>query len=409
MIEYCGVKFRNPFVVASSPLTVKPFLMKQAWDNGAAAASTKMTLIKQRFYKKLRMYHDVKNGSIICADRRLDIEEGIRLIEESKKAAPDLVLFANITHEGADLESWGVLAKAMEDAGADLIEANFICPNLALTARALGEGVESGGALVGQSPQLAYDVVRVLKESVKIPVVPKLTPNVTDLAMVAVACQRAGADGLSMAGAQLSLPPVDLDNLNHVYDLTEGASFGSLGGPACQLPGYYMVASTAKRVDIPICGGGGLMNWQHAVQYMLYGSTLVTACTSLMWYGFEIIPGILNGMERYMKKNGWTRWEDMVGKAVHNVRAASDLELIDDIPHVDASKCNGCQQCLRPGHCYAITMQGGLPYIDREKCLGCSACVAVCSKGALYFPVYDRVSGQVLSRPVLTKEATLAD
>jgi dihydropyrimidine dehydrogenase (NAD+) subunit PreA len=300
LIEYAGIRFRNPFVVASSPLTVKPFLLKKAWDHGAAAASTKLTLVKQPFYKKLRMYHDPKVGSIICSDRRLDLEEGVRLIEETKKLAPDLILFANITHEGADMESWALLAKSLENAGADLIEANFICPNLALTAHQLGQETRSGGALVGQSPALARQVVQALKESVNIPVVPKLTPNVTDVTAVAIACEQGGADGLCMAGAQLSLPPVDLYNLDRVYDLTIGASFGSLGGPACLLPGYAMVAQTAKRVHIPIVGGGGIMNWQHAVQYMLWGARLVTACTSLMWYGFELIPQMLAGMEKYL-------------------------------------------------------------------------------------------------------------
>lgn len=402
MIEFAGIPFRNPFVVASSPLTVKPFLMKKAYDCGAAAASTKLTLIKQRFYKKLRMYHDPKLGSIICSDRRLDLEEGQRLIDQTKKLAPDLLLFANITHEGADIESWGLLAKAMEDAGADLIEANFICPNLELTARQLGQSAGYGGALMGQNPELVRQVVRILKGAVRIPVVPKLTPNVTDVTAIALACEEAGADGLCLAGAQLSLPPVDLYNLDRVYDLSVGASFGSLGGPACQLPGYAMVAETAKRVSIPIVGGGGIMNWQHAAQYMLYGAKMVTACTSLMWYGFELIPKMLDGLERYMKEMGIASYDELVGKALHNIRPAADLEMLDDVPALEAAKCKRCGMCARPGHCYAIELVDGLPVVDREKCLGCGVCVAICPTKALYFPAYptarnsrERISAEI--------------
>ncbi len=388
MIEFAGLRFRNPFVVASSPLTVKPFLLKQAYDCGAAAASTKLTLIKQSFYKKLRMYHDPKIGSIVCVDRRLDLEEGARLIEEGKKLAPDLILFANITHEGEDLESWGRLAKAMEDAGADLIEPNFICPNLTLTARQLGQAAGLGGALTGQDPALAQQVVAIVKGAVKIPVVPKLTPNVTDITAVAAACVAGGADGLCLAGAQLSLPPVDLYDLDHVYDLAGGASFGSLGGPSCLLPGYAMVAQAASRVPAPLIGGGGIMSWQHAVQYMLWGATLVTACTSLMWYGFELIPRILQGMEKYMQEMGLTSYDQLVGKALPNLRPAADLAMLADVPQVDPARCNGCGVCLRPGHCYAITMPGELPVIDGEKCLGCGACVALCPRKALSFAFY---------------------
>ncbi len=388
MIEFAGIKFRNPFVVASSPLTAKPFLLKKAYDCGAAAASTKLTLIKQPFYKKCRMYHDPKIGSIVCVDRRLDLEEGIRLIEETKKLAPDLVLFSNITHEGADLESWGVLAKAMEEAGADLIEPNFICPNLSLTAKRLGKKQGQGGAVTGQDPDLARDVVKIIKSAVKIPVVPKLTPNVTDIAGIAEACIEGGADGICMAGAQLSLPPVDLNNLDHVYDLSRGASFGSLGGQSCLLPGLAMVAQTASRVRAPLVGGGGLFTWEDAVQYMVWGATLVTACTSLMWYGFELIPQILDGMEKYMKEQGLTSYDQLVGKALHNIRPASDLEMIPDLPTLDEQLCTGCGECLKPGHCYAIEMVDGMPVVDGEKCIGCSACVALCPTGALYFPGY---------------------
>lgn len=390
MVNFAGVRFRNPFVVASSPLTVKPFLLQRAYEQGAAAASTKLTLIKQPFYKKLRMYHDPKLGSIVCVDRRLDLEEGVRLIEETKKRVPDLILFANITHEGADLESWGFLAKAMQDAGADLIELNFICPNLALTARQLGESSPKGGALTGQDPDLAKEVVRIVKSAVRIPVVPKLTPNVTDVTTVALACEQGGADGLCLAGAQLSLPPVDLYDLDHVYELSRGASFGSLGGPACRMQGYAMVAQVAKRVHIPIVGGGGIMNWQHAVEYMLWGARLVTACTSLMWYGFELIPQILQGMEGYVRDMGWGSYDDVVGRALHNIRPTAELEMIADVPVVDPQRCNGCGLCLRPAHCYAIEMKDELPQIDGEKCLGCGVCVAICPRKALCFPVYGR-------------------
>lgn len=388
MIEFAGIKFRNPFVVASSPLTAKPHLLKRAYDMGAAAASTKLTLIKQPFYKKCRMYHDPKLGSIVCVDRRLDLEEGMRLIEEGKKLAPDLILFANITHEGADLESWGRLAKAMEDAGADLIEPNFICPNLSLTARRLGQMQGQGGALTGQDPDLARDVVRIIKAAVRIPVVPKLTPNVTDITQIAAACAEGGADGLCLAGAQLSLPPVDLYNLDHVYDLSVGASFGSLGGQSCQMQGYAMVAQTASRVPLPLVGGGGIFEWRHAVQYMLWGAKLITACTSLMWYGFELIPQILKGMESYMREMGFASYDRLVGKALHNIRAASDLEMIPEVPALDANLCDNCGACARPAHCDALDLVDGMPEIDPEKCIGCAACVAVCPTGALSFSVY---------------------
>ena len=388
MIEFAGINFRNPFVVASSPLTAKAHLLKEAYEQGAAAASTKLTLIKQPFYKKCRMYHDPKLGSIVCVDRRLDLEDGAKLISDTKALVPDLVLFSNITHEGADIESWGYLARAMEEAGADLIEPNFICPNLSLTAKKLGRFEGRGGAVTGQDPELAMEVVRTIKKAVKIPVVPKLTPNVTDIGTIAEACAEGGADGLCLAGAQLSLAPVDLYNLDHVYEISEGASYGSLGGQSAFLQGLAMVAQVSKRVDIPIVGGGGLFTWEDAAQYMLWGSKLVTACTSLMWHGFELVPGILRGLDKYMAEMHFASYDDMVGRALHNIRGAKDLEMIPEVPVVDEMVCNGCRECLKPGHCTSIDFSTGFPVVDPETCIGCAACVSVCPTGALQFPSY---------------------
>ena len=209
MIEFAGYKFENPFVVASSPLTVRPELLKKAEDYGAAAVSTKLTFIKQPFSGTLRMHHNLKEGSIVCHDRRLDMHEGIALIEEGRRITSNLIIFANMTHAEGDLEGWARLGKAMEDAGAHILEPNLICPNLGLTAQALGEDAPLGGAIPGQNPKMAFDIIKSLKETVSIPVVPKLTPNVTDVTVIARACQEAGADGICLAGAQLSLPPVE--------------------------------------------------------------------------------------------------------------------------------------------------------------------------------------------------------
>ena len=157
------------------------------------------------------MYNDPRVGSIVCHDRRLDIDEGVRLVEAAKKRT-SLVILTNITHDAADLDGWATLAKAMENAGADLIEANLVCPNILLTAKQLGEqGAnikgERGGALTGQDPDASRAVARALSESVRIPVVCKLTPNVTDITAIARACQEGGARGRLPCGERNSLCP----------------------------------------------------------------------------------------------------------------------------------------------------------------------------------------------------------
>ena len=389
MIEFAGVKFMNPFVVASSPLTSNIDVLLAADRAGAAAASTKLTFIKQPFYGKLRMYNDPKVGSIVCHDRRLDIDEGVRLVEEAKKKT-SLVLFTNITHDAEDLGGWATLAKAMENAGADLIEANLICPNITLTAKQLakesdGEEGERGGAITGQDPEAARKVTRALKESVSIPVVCKLTPNVTDITAIARACEEGGADGICLAGAQLSLPPVDIYDPDHIYPLLRGASLGSLGGPATRLMGYAAVAQTARRVSIPIIGGGGLQNWEHAIQFMMWGASLVTVCTEIMWRGWDIVTKIVKGLEKFMHDQDYGSYDGIVGRALPNFRPAAELETLTGAPVVNLERCTGCGLCVKPGHCFAITLVDEKAVVDSEKCYGCGICVALCPTNALSF------------------------
>jgi dihydropyrimidine dehydrogenase (NAD+) subunit PreA len=389
MIDFAGVKFKNPFVVASSPLTSNLEVLKAADRAGAAAASTKLTFIKQPFYGKLRMYNDPKVGSIVCHDRRLDLDEAQRLVEDAKKQT-SLLLFTNITHDGQDLDGWSWLAKAMEDAGADLIEANLICPNITLTAKQLaetssGERGEQGGAIAGQDPRAAGSIARALKESVSIPVVCKLTPNVTDITAVAAACEEGGADGICLAGAQLSLPPVDIYQPDHIYPLLEGASMGSLGGPASRLMGYAAVAQTARRIQVPLVGGGGLQSWEHGIQFMMWGATLVTACTEIMWRGWDVVTKIVEGMEEFRQEQGYRSYEEMVGRALINLRPAAELKTMSGAPHVDLDLCGGCGHCVKPGHCFAVKLIDGKAVVDPAKCYGCGICVALCPTRALFF------------------------
>ena len=383
MLKYAGLQFKNPYVVASSPLTAKVKWLRAAADAGAAAVSTKLTFIKQPFYGKLRMYNHLGEGSIVCHDRRLDLDEGVRLIEEGKRHTGDMIYFANITHAGEDLDGWVHIAKTLECAGADIIETNFICPNLSLTARSLGEEGPSGGAVPGQDPARARQIVEALVANIDIPVVCKLTPNVTDLPAVALACEAGGAAGICVAGAQLSLPPMDIYHPHSIYPLLKGASMGSLGGPATRLRGFAMVAQLAKRCHIPIVGGGGLEDWQHAVQYMMWGATLVTVCTALMWEGWDIIGETLRGMEQFMASQGYAGYEDLIGLSVGDFVKAEALQTEVGSAVVDKDACIACGRCLDPGHCDAIELIDDVARVDPEKCLGCGICVALCPVQAL--------------------------
>ncbi|HOJ10430.1 MAG TPA: 4Fe-4S binding protein [Clostridiales bacterium] len=388
MINYCNVKFKNPMVIASSPLTSNIDRLIEAEKAGAAAVSTKLTFIKQPFYGKLRMHTYLNNGSIICYDRRNDIDESLKLIDEAKKRT-SLKLFANITHDGMDMDGWTLLAKKHEEAGADIIEANMVCPNVGLSTKNIrGDSAisdhEHGGAVTGQNPERITEIVKVLKNAVKIPVIVKLTPNVSDIGVTAKAAEAAGADGVCVAGAQSSLPLVDIYNEGKPqYHLLNGVSHGSLGGPATKLMGFSLVANIAKKTNLPIVGGGGLETWQDSIMMMMWGADLVTVCTAAMWYGWENITKQVKGMEKYLEEMGYSDYTQITGKSLQHLRSSSDLDALKGWAAVDKEKCIGCGKCEKPAHCTAVKIENKKSVIDPEKCLGCGICEALCPTKAI--------------------------
>ena len=387
MIDYAGVKLKNPMVIASSPLTSKLKWLIEADKAGAAAVSTKLTFIKQPFYGKLRMHTSTKTGSLICYDRRLDLHEGLKLVEDAK-AKTDLVIFANITHDNEDMEGWSTLAKEHEKAGADIIEANLICPNVGLSTKSI-RGLEAlgadelGGAITGQNTEKVKLVIKTLKESVKIPVIAKLTPNVADIGMIAKAAKEAGVDGICLAGGQSALPPVDIYNEGKPeYHLMDGVAHGSLGGPACKFMGFSHVAQVYQKTGLPVIGGGGLETAEDCIMMMMWGATLVTVCTSVMWYGWEVVEKAVKGIERYLEQNHLT-YEALTGKSIPHLRSSSKLDALPGWPEVDIDKCTGCGRCAKPGHCDAVEIIGGKSVVTGENCLGCGICIGLCPTKAL--------------------------
>ena len=386
-MKFAGIDFKNPIVVASSPLTNKIKWLVEADKHGAAAVSTKLTFIKQPFYGKLRMSSKRNQYSLICYDRRLDMDEGLRLVEQGK-AQTDLVIFANMTHDSEDLEGWITLARGFENAGADIIEANFICPNIGLSTQNIKgkEGLEKselGGAVTGQNPEKVTQVIKALKQSVKIPVVAKLTPNVSDIGLIARACEAAGADGVCLAGGQSALPLVDIFNAGKPdYALLDGVAHSSLGGPACTAMGFSHVAQVYQKTGLPIIGGGGLEKADECLMMMMWGATLVTMCTSIMWNGWEVVDKAVAGMEEILKTINES-YTSIIGKSTLYLRSSSKLEAVAGYPVADLSKCTGCGQCAKPGHCDAIYMDGKKPVISADKCLGCGICAHLCPAKAL--------------------------
>jgi len=387
-VEFAGMKLRNPVTVASSPLTATLYRLKQASKYGASAASTKLAFIKQPFIGNLQLYSEPGNVLIVPYDKRLDMDEAVELIRRTKEET-DLVLLANMTHTAHDLKGWKRLALALEEAGADIIELNFVCPNIELTAEQLGlEVTESArvGGSVGLYPELSERVTKAVKESVRVPVVCKLTPEAADITAVAKACEKAGADAIAIGGNYLSLPRLDIyNNGRPLYPSLDKTSFGALAGPCVRHAAYRTVAQLYRDLKIPILGGGGITSWRDVVEMMMWGATMISICTSIMWYGFELIERTLKGLEKFMDEKGYESPKEFIGCAVEHLTSSDNLRHYyhPTVAVVNKEKCNGCIICTRPGHCEAIEMKDNKAVIDSKLCVGCGVCQSLCPQNAI--------------------------
>jgi dihydropyrimidine dehydrogenase (NAD+) subunit PreA len=346
--QIAGQTYECPLVVSSSPLTDSVELIKRAEDNGASAVSTKLTLLYQ--------------------------------------AVPGV--WANISGFGSDLESWIKIAKAFEQAGADALELNLMCPNM--SGEKSTDAARPGGGIVGKDPGMVEQIVRALKASVKTPIWCKPATEVLDYSLTVKAVRDGGADGMISSATPLVAPPIDIFRGGRPkVGTTTMCSFGGLQGPAIR-PASYRLIATAARVapGLPIAGGGGIEKWEHAIEAIMWGASLVCMCTKLLWDGFGVLKDVRQGMLRYMEKYGYESIGQMRGQALQYLVTNDRIAYEPSYAVVDHDKCGGCGMCERIGSCTAITLRDKKAYVEKERCCGCALCGCMCPSRAIsYAPV----------------------
>lgn len=382
-INFAGIKSPNPFWLASAPPTNSGYQVMKAFDAGWGGAVWKtlgipVVNVSSRYgatnYRDSRMVGF--NNIELITDRPL--KDNLVEIEEVKKFFPDHAVIASLMVESR--KEWHQIIKDVENAGSDGIELNFGCPH--------GMCERGMGSAVGQEPEVLKTIVEWVMEVAKIPVIVKLTPNISDITEPALAARAGGADAISLINTIQSIVGVDIDNFVP-YPIVDGKSTnGGYCGPAVKPIALNMVKNCAQHPDInlPISGIGGIENWRDAVEHILLGSGSVQVCTAVMHYGFGIIREMLPGLERYMDDKGFGTIDDMVGKALPNVKTWEDLNLkYKIVASIDDEKCIECQLCYiacEDGAHQAIGLRSNngsrVPFIIEDNCVGCNLCALVC-------------------------------
>lgn len=189
-----------------------------------------------------------------------------------------------------------VVKRLNEEDGIDGIEVNISCPN-----------IEKGGMLFGQDPSMTYKVISGVREVTSLPLIAKLTPNVTDIRVIAKAAVEGGADALSLINTVLGMA-VDLATKRPIL----GGIKGGLSGPAIKPIALRMVYEVSREVDVPIIGGGGIMDAMDALEFILVGATAIAVGTSNLVNPRSSLE-IIDGIERYLIEEGIWDITELVG------------------------------------------------------------------------------------------------
>jgi dihydropyrimidine dehydrogenase (NAD+) subunit PreA len=244
------------------------------------------------------------------------------------------------------------------------------------------------GSAVGQVPEYIEMVVRWCKQYTRMPVITKLTPNITDIRRPARAAKAGGTDAVSLINTINSIVSVDLDNFAPNPTVGGKGSHGGYCGPAVKPIALNMVAEIARDPEtygLPISGIGGITTWRDAAEFLVLGAGNVQVCTAAMTYGFKIVDEMISGLSDWMDEKGHRTLDDITGRAVPNVTDWQYLNLNyvakAKIDQDACIKCGRCHiACEDTSHQAITNVVNGLRHFEviEEECVGCNLCVNVC-------------------------------
>ena len=385
--DFLGIRSPNPFWLASAPPTDKAYNVNRAFEAGWGGAVWKTLgedppIVNVNGPRYATNYGNDRrvigfNNIELITDRPLAVN--LEEMRQIKRDWPDRAVVASVMLPMEE-QVWANLVPMIEDTGTDAFELNFGCPH--------GMSERGMGAAVGQVPEYIQMAAEWCKKYASIPVIVKLTPNVTSILPPARAAKAAGADAVSLINTINSIMRVDYDTLT-MYPTTDGmGSHGGYCGPAAKPIARHMIAEIARTrdtADIPISGIGGITDWRDAVDHLALGAQNVQVCTAAMVYGFKIIDDLVDGLSNFLDEKGMTSVSDLVGKAVPSV---TDWQYLN-LNYVEKAKINQ-DLCISCGRCHVVcedvshqaitnTVNGERRFeVIDEECVGCNLCVSVC-------------------------------
>ena len=349
--ELCGIPLENPFLLSSSVVASTYDMCARAFEAGWAGVAFK-TICSFDIHEASPRFSAITgaNGSIIgfknieqLSDH--SVAENMEIFRRLKEKYPTKFILASIM--GQNEAEWDELSRLCEENGADAIELNFSCPNMA----------DGGlGSDIGQVPDLVERFTAAARRGTKIPILAKLTPNVAKMSPAAEAARRGGADGIAAINTIKSIIGVN----PHTYVSSPAvhgmSAVGGYSGNAVKPIALRFVAELGqnpKLAEMHLSAMGGVETWQDALEFILLGAGSIQVTTAVMQYGYRIIDDLKAGLNLYLAEKGFESVGAARGLALDSVSETTDILERDTIvfPKFLRERCIGCGRCTAD-HCW---------------------------------------------------------
>jgi dihydroorotate dehydrogenase (NAD+) catalytic subunit len=295
-VDVGRLKLRNPTMNAAGVLGMSPALLKRVYESGAGAVITKSVGPKPR---KGHVNPTLVSGPYGILNAMGLPNPGADYFVDSIKSLKSLGVPVVASFFGGSIDEFASVASTLTEAGADALELNASCPNV----------LEELGMLASDCLNVERATAAV-REVTNLPLFVKLSPNVTDINIIAKAAESGGADAITAVNTLKGMA-IDVDFMKPILSNVTGG----LSGPAVKPVGLRCVWEVAQAVDLPVIGCGGITNARDAVEYLLAGASAVEIGTAVMTEGMNVYRDIADGIESYLREHGFSSVKEVIGLA----------------------------------------------------------------------------------------------
>jgi dihydropyrimidine dehydrogenase (NAD+) subunit PreA len=392
-VNWLGLPLKNPILVAASTVSKYKENLTKADRAGVGAILTKSIQLVPPEYKPAfrAIYYDPHLGWISTGDSRLTPEAGEELIRFGVKNL-SVPIFASITGPGVDVAGWIHLACRMAEAGASAIELNFSGPTgIELAESYFEENKEEriptfAGGTICQHPGQAREIVKGIRKAVSLPLMVKVTPEASNLRLLAKLCETGGADAMTAVDSPRGMCGVDIYNGGRcALPFVDTYPLGGMVGQWLKPLAIRCIIQIRKATKLPVSASGGIMAWKDCIEMLMVGATTLQLSSVLYWNGFESVKPILQKIRRFLKEQGYKSIDEIIGCSLRYIDTPQKVIFEEVVSQVDRSRCNLCMKCLRIGNCLARSLKNRRIHVDEEKCTGCGLCYWICKRRANRF------------------------